>query len=486
MKIHNVRMGLATNSSSTHSLILMTPTDYKATATDEYGDFGWSYFTAADKTSKENYLGYILHDNLRRTVGDETAWAVVAGMFSHREDFASQLEKGGYGVDHQSVFTLPKDWEGKGIDIAFFKALREYIVQNPIAILGGNDNGEGPEGHPLHHKGKAVDLGIADGYGTMVARNDGDHWVIFHRDNGSKIRLSFDGKTQTVTKAKTPELVDIKITDFCPFGCEYCYQASTTEGQHGNYGDIRNLIYALKDMKVFEVAIGGGEPTLHPDFIRILEDFRAYHIVPNFTTRNLAWLNDEEKAKKIMDACGAFAYSVNTREDVAKLAAVLDKYKGAVEGTQVSYGSFENKVSVQYVLECGGDLAGVLDEAAKHHFRVTLLGFKTTGFGKDFPTAPEDWMKVVKTMKKEHGWKLNLGVDTAIVQKYGDRIKKELGVKDEMMTAEEGKFSMYIDAVAKTMAPSSYCEADEYVPLPAPLYGAKAVSEGIEHAFSKW
>jgi pyruvate-formate lyase-activating enzyme len=481
MKIHNVRMGLATNSSSTHSLILMSPKEFAKVNTDEYGDFGWSYFTAADKVSKENYLGYILHDNLRRAVGDELAWVIVNGLFPHRENFASQLKNGGYGVDHQSVFTLPTDWEGKGIDVEFFKALRDYIVQNPIAICGGNDNGDGPEGHPLWHQGTPVDIGVDDIW-SAVARNDGDHWVLFNRQNGAKVRLSFDG-TKEVTKAKTPELVDIKITDYCPFGCTYCYQASTTEGKHSDTSDIRGLLYLLQDMKVFEVAIGGGEPTLHPDFIQILTMFRESHIIPNFTTRNIAWLNDNEKAMRILDLCGAFAYSVSTREDVAKLHETMEASSRGWEDAKV-HRRLE-KVSIQYVLESGGDLAGVLDEAQKHHYRVTLLGFKTTGFGKDFPTVPENWLDVVKSMKKEHGWRLNLGVDTAIVQKYGERIKKELGVSDKLMTAEEGKFSMYIDAVAKTMAPSSYCEPDQYVPLPKYNFTRDSVYE-MEQVFGRW
>lgn len=483
MKIHNIRMGLATNSSSTHSLIFMSPANYKNTSTDEYGDFGWSFFTAANKTSKENYLGYTLMSNLEQVMGKQNAAVIMASLFPSRgKDFANQLDHGGYGIDHQSRMTLPVNWNGKGIDLEFFRAFRDYILKNPIAILGGNDNDD--HAHPLAGSGVHVDMGLPEDYGYgesagLVARQDGDHWVVFNRNSGAKVRLSFSSKTGKIAEAnkgKAPELVDIKITDYCPFGCPFCYQGSTTEGVHADRYKITGLAYVLADMKVFEVAIGGGEPTLHPHFIEILDSFRTQKIVPNFTTKNLAWMNDDKLRPQILDLCGSFAYSVHDRADVAKLNALLEKYK--LEN-HWSYG--HSKASVQYVLESGGDLYGVLDEAKKHYTRVTLLGFKTTGFGKDFPTVPEDWIETVKKVQGENGW-LNLGVDTAIIQKYGSKIKDDLKVREELMTAEEGKFSMYIDAVSQRMAPSSYCDESLYVP-----YTSNDLSPiDVETAFQQW
>jgi hypothetical protein len=478
MKIHNIRMGLATNSSSTHSLIFMDSKEYASNnPTDEYHEFGWDNFTAADEISKENYLGTILLNNLTFLVGIDIARLVVDGLFPNRSNFSDQLENG--YVDHQSAFGFPTDWEGKGLNVEFFKELRDYVINNPIAILGGNDNGDND--HPLKDSTTTyVDLGLPE-YGSLVARKDGDYWVLFNRDTGAKVRLSFSSKTGVVSsvssKAKTPELVDVKITDYCPFGCKFCYQNSTKEGKHAETSLLRSLAYTLSQMKVFEVAIGGGEPTLHPDFIDIITNFRSYNVIPNFTTRSLAWLNEPKKAAAILKTCGAFAYSVSTREDVAKLHAALEKLK---------FDEYTNRVklSVQYVLNSGGDLYGVLDEASKHYYRVTLLGFKTTGLGSTFTLVPEDWMTTVKEVKKT-SW-LNLGVDTAIVQKYGKQLLEELGISDVLMTSEEGKFSMYIDAVEKTMAPSSYCEADKYVPFTTDKWGRLVLDKSIEQAFKSW
>ena len=148
--------------------------------------------------------------------------------------------------------------------------------------------------------------------GAMVARYDSPHWVVFNRGTGAKVRLTFTtcppgpyqdnpvtedtlkarkflkGPQVEVTKAAAPELVDIKITDYCPFGCKYCYQGSTAKGTHAKTDTINTLSYALGRMHVFEVALGGGEPTnLHevldaknalglPDAYRmVMSDLRA-------------------------------------------------------------------------------------------------------------------------------------------------------------------------------------------------------------------
>jgi hypothetical protein len=99
--------------------------------------------------------------------------------------------------------------------------------------------------------------------------------------------------------------------------------------------------------------------------------------------------------------------------------------------------------------------------------------------------SPEDWIAIVQQVR--NGW-LSLGVDTSIVQQYGTSIHKDLGISHELMTAEEGKFSMYIDAVSKRMAPSSYCDESLYVPLMSKNKYSEFLdgSEVIKAAFQQW
>jgi len=457
VKIHNVRLGLATNSSSVHSLILMRKGE-PLPNTNQTKEFGWDYFTAASREAKENYLAIILRDNLYPLIGEETSDIFIEALFSNKEegpirgeDIRSVL-RDGY-VDHQSSWHLPRNWSGKGIDLQFFLALRDYIVNNPVAILGGNDNGG--EGHPLLDEGEPIDVPLNEDESDLIARNDGTHWVLFNRDNGAKVRLTFSGnmEAENVTKAAVPELVDIKISNYCPYGCKFCYQNSSVDGQHADKELLENLLVTLSKLKVFEVALGGGEPTLHPHFFRLLEHARSYGIIPNFTTKNLGWFSEKGKLEIVKKNVGAFAYSAESVRDVQRLAAKVKKTNFPAD-----------KVSVQYVLNVGGNLRGILDECRRNYFRLTLLGFKTTGLGREFPQIPENWIEVVKKFQ-QRDW-LQLGVDTSVVKTYGKQIQEELKVNPTLYTAEEGKFSMYIDAVERKIGPSSFCPDWQYQPLP--------------------
>jgi MoaA/NifB/PqqE/SkfB family radical SAM enzyme len=88
-----------------------------------------------------------------------------------------------------------------------------------------------------------------------------------------------------------PETIDVTITDKCGFGCPYCYMDSTPEGKHGPV-DLLDVIIKGFDEPPYQVAIGGGEPTLHPDFPNILRRCRELGTVPNYTTAG-AHLSDE-------------------------------------------------------------------------------------------------------------------------------------------------------------------------------------------------
>jgi len=89
-----------------------------------------------------------------------------------------------------------------------------------------------------------------------------------HRDD---IKATFDRLTGNIAvlnhhiRPKSPLSIDIAITKYCEGGCAFCYQDATTKGLHA---DIDYIINGLKNIepRPFQVTLGGGEPTAHPDF----------------------------------------------------------------------------------------------------------------------------------------------------------------------------------------------------------------------------
>ena len=448
MQIHNVRLGFACNSSSTHSLILLP--SKKRKVQDELGEgseFGWEFFTAASRKAKTQYLGVLLRDTLLNSLGAERSSHLLAEQL-----LDIKLPKDAY-IDHQSIISLPLDWNNKDIHEGFLQELLTFLQQDNLVILGGNDNRETK--HPLWREDRAVNLPLKrDSRDLWVARKDNDYWTLFDRKNGAKIRFSFQELAASPTKATYPELVDLKITGFCPYGCPYCYQASTADQMHADYSYVTSLIYNLADMQVFEVALGGGEPTLHPKFWSIVQTLSYKGIVPNFTTRNLSWIHDAESRAIFLDVCGSCAYSVNSQEDVIKLSNLI--------GT---YGIPPEKFAIQ-AIDGITNLYGLFQRCHERRLRVTLLGLKRSGFGEHYTSKHEFslskgmWVQCLQEAQKEYRCP-SFGIDTLIAQEYLPKLK-ELEIPEYLYQILEGRFSMYIDAVTKKAAPSSYCDPSQF------------------------
>src|SRR5512142_2066725 len=104
MYIHNVRYGFATNSSSTHSIVMLSS---KAQAADNYDSgFGWDHFTCVSETAKRQYMGQVLVDNFEslHNMGRRDA-VILASNWCEIE-----VDPQGY-IDHQSMITLPSSCE---------------------------------------------------------------------------------------------------------------------------------------------------------------------------------------------------------------------------------------------------------------------------------------------------------------------------------------------------------------------------------------
>lgn len=228
LTVHNVRHGFATNSSSTHSIVYMRGA--KLSPVPEEGGFGWDNFTLTDKADKRRYLAAQVYQSLCDTVGHDVALTVAQAWTG------AALTPGTYTaieehVDHQSVITFPSDFDGKGICREYVEDFIRFLDRDDVAILGGNDNSDG---HPDLNRGDVESVGIQDGhvevYGSFVARKDpSGFWTLFNRNNGNKLRVSFgnEGLHEAPTKAAAPELVDVKITNWCNTGCAYCAPAGT-------------------------------------------------------------------------------------------------------------------------------------------------------------------------------------------------------------------------------------------------------------------
>ena len=428
MEVLNLRLCFATNSSSTHSVVLLPP-DHLLRGESAYNEeYGWDNFVLRDQKDKQLYFAHQLRYNLKMP---EWMKHIIIKKLT-----GVSYDENGY-IDHQSILYVPANWDGEGIDEEFVKELMAFVKRDNVAIVGGNDNEEGES-----HKDALSVLKTYYPEHTTVCRKEDSIWVLFNRETGHKVTLSFDGVIER-PRPEAPELLDVKVTDFCLYGCPMCYQASTPDGKHADMSGVRQLAEWCGNNRVFEVAIGGGEPTMHPDFINILRAFRDKNVVPNFTTHNMNWLRDEEMRPRILKHIGAFALSVDSNNYQDAIRHV-EKYADGKANFHVVLGTMNQ-----------WGFKSIMRAAHKHDIQVTILGWKPIGRGTSYVPEPYAWwLDAVMELNKEHECPA-FGIDTVVAQEF-DKEMKAIGIPSYLYHTEEGKYSYYFDMVNFKYGKSSF------------------------------
>lgn len=203
--------------------------------------------------------------------------------------------------------------------------------------------------------------------------------------DGMTMRFPID-RDKPITELEYPEFYDIGINTICKAGCPWCYTSAKQNGI--NFNNVVQKIHRFfgsmdENQKPYQVAIGGsGEPTLHPDFIKVLEAFHLLDIVPNYTTNGMHLTDEIIAATK--EYCGGVALSchphitkvwkdaanklienhiitnfhiiISDKESIDMLDSIYKEYKGGVDYfvllpyMQVGRGAIEKKeIDHQYL-----------------------------------------------------------------------------------------------------------------------------------------
>lgn len=456
MKTHKLRFGFACNSSSVSSLILVKPnTDHKAdkiwTKIEDKRTFFANIMYAQEGCDKDklDFINKLCETNLT----DDNYDYCIKNYIS--------TERGAW-----DTFFFPRDKTGK-LNEEFAKEFLAYSDKYDISWVSNEDNCC-DDAYEIASSHSMLGLNLLRYFPAGIARKDKDYWTIFSPENGYKVRLSFDFNSVAPEKSTIPELIDIKLTDYCPYECTFCYQGSTKEGQHVNKENFKGIVDQLYKYGVFEIALGGGEPTLHPDFDEIIDYINKKNIVVNITTRNSAWI--KKYIDELFDGYGndlnykpkIKAVAIST-EDI-KIIDQIDSYIDAQCGKRRKWDVFPSDIrkciQFQYIVGVNDKLEEILLKCVLNQYRVTLLGYKTTNRGSLLRPRKEEWMSVVKKLNWGGSY---IGIDTVLAKECEGIMSKEF---DRLLLEKhEGRFSCYIDAVNYKIGPSSFCATEDMMPF---------------------
>jgi len=287
---------------------------------------------------------------------------------------------------------------------------------------------------------------------VIIRKHSKKYNFVGNQENGVTFRWGINLKDNPKS-APWPELADISISNHCSKQCNFCYRNSKPDGSFISLSNYKFILDNLSDKKwgkVFQVAIGGGEPTEHPDLIEILKITRQRGIIPNYTT------NGEIVSMEILDAtkkfCGAVAISINnftiTKQEIIK-KFINKKIKTNIHFI-LSKKSINNAVKI---------LNGDFDEYLKGVNSVIFLTYKPFGraIKENMLEKGVSFNNFIKLIDKPKT-KLRFGFDACFVP----TLMKYTSVNTDFIdSCECGFFSVYIDENLN-VKPCSFTNNDDF------------------------
>lgn len=269
----------------------------------------------------------------------------------------------------------------------------------------------------------------------VVNKRESEHYYYFNKMNGLSIRAEYPGGNEPFFAVEGPELLDISITNYCEKECDFCYRNSSSNGKHMDLNDYESILKQLKDTYTYQIAIGGGNPNQHPDFIEILRMTREdYDIVPSYTT-NGTGLTDEiiQASQKY---CGAVA--VSYYEPLEDFKEAVRKLIDARIKTNVHFllTSESIKRAIQVLEHPPEYLHGIN--------AIIFLNYKPVGAGSDNRLLLKNSNLINKfflSVKKHDLKKFKVGFDSCTIS----GIVKNLNYNQRFIDrCEAGRFSAFI------------------------------------------
>jgi len=463
--LKNFRHGLATNSSSTHSLIYRNDDDLF----NDLNIFDLDYYDRYDNTiaaSREAKIKYVL----AAIMYNEPLVEIVSQFYPEMKQYFPKIKDEMEGK-HEDCFGMY--FRGSLYFDNNLEASVEYIrsiIDNPeIIIIGGSDEMDFVYDESANHVECPNPDSLWSGKASGVTKN-GNYWIGYgvtndkivsghvQRDDvgceiknsyGGRIRFSMSNDAECVPEF--PELIDLKITNMCDHGCPFCYMDAKKNGKHADIGFLKNVVasFNVPSAQYYhrcEFSIGGGNVLLYPELENLLSYIHSNGHIVNVTIKadDVNTIINDKNIRSIFDKyVNGIGVSVFSTDDVDKLNELFDAY---VES---------KKYIVAHLIPefLGKKKTLEIKEKMFNDSRwipMLFLGYKQTGRAKD----PVKRFTENDLDDLFDGYR-TISVDTTFTNTYIDYIKTHFSYKYSI-TNMEGEFSMYIDGVEENAYKSSY------------------------------
>lgn len=488
--LKNFRKGLATNSSSTHSLIYRNDGELFNDLDIFECDF-YDRFTRTIAASKEAKIKYVL----ACIMYNEPLVRIMSSMYPEMKQYfplikdAMEKDKDGYPVNEDMFGMYYRGRLSFDNNIeASVDYLRNVIEDPDIIIVGGSDEEDFVyatiDGHvecptpDMASYGRFSNFGVTKngnywvGYGSthdyVTVDNEAFSYLPTKNSFCGKIRFSTEGNTDPVPEF--PELIDLKITNMCDHGCKFCFMDSNMKGRHADIDFLLSVIAqcgdATKGGHRVEFSIGGGNILLYPELETLLKQMHVKGHIVNVTIKSddcKKIINDDKLMNIFDNYVDGIGVSVESVDDVKILENFYEKINKNISRKYIVAHLIPEYLGVETTNAISTYL-----RSSKAYIPSLFLGYKENGRG-----ATQKHTEFTKDeLRSLFDGYYSISVDTTFANRYFWWIKDNFSYKNTI-TRMEGEYSMYIDGVTKTAYKSSYQLDKPYI-----------IDYNIEHIFA--
>lgn len=122
------------------------------------------------------------------------------------------------------------------------------------------------------------------GNGQLITINEFEYKK--YRDSSENIEV-FESNSDS-NRTRFPRRIYFQITHQCNLQCTYCFIKANKMASHLDFNVIKNIAKFTGKQGLMEVRLSGGEPTLHPYFTSIFNEFRKNNVYVSIAT-NCIW-----------------------------------------------------------------------------------------------------------------------------------------------------------------------------------------------------
>lgn len=221
------------------------------------------------------------------------------------------------------------------------------------------------------------------------------HSFLVKCDNAKSSPINAELWPKNTQQLSAPESVHLALTHRCNYQCQSCY-VDDTVNREMTTADVKSLINEMAEIKVFQLAIGGGEPFVRNDLVEIVSYANLSGIVPNITTNGS--LITSKIAKELSGNVGQIQISVNGHNrELHEMARQNGSFNAVLKAMEIIR---EQRIPFgMNVLLCKNnfkEIENIIEFAEKQHCR-------TVNFLRAKPSKQDDsWYKKAALSSNEY------------------------------------------------------------------------------------